>query len=417
MTLTYNQASKSFLMVKMLRKEIPKLKLTNFLKVIGSSELIDKELYILDGVLNSKLKSSTIDDCHVVDAENCILAPGFIDLQVNGLGKCNFWNSKPSYNEIDNLRIELAKSGVTGFCPTLITAPTKKITESIDYINSYIKDFKNSPGAKIKGIHIEGIFISKLGVHDKNYVQNELIQENVAPFIRDNVVLFTLAPELDKTGKAIKFLNENNITVSVGHSNATYLEGKNAIEKYGLRLVTHMFNALRGVEGFSHRGDSKSNLEVLKAKLNDESKIKPDDGIILSILKDKKVFCMVIPDGVHVNLETINFLFEIKGKAGVAIVSDIISDDFHNEAKLKNMLGGGQNTLDKCVQNLIKCNVLNTEDALLSASKSVIKGLNNTKCTNWGEMKTGMEANLVIWDTDKNAVKGTIIGQNLFLNY
>ncbi len=403
----------------MLRKKSSKLKLTNFLKVADStgSEIKD-ELFILNGKITVDKEPKKANDVLEIDCKNCILAPGFIDPQVNGFNKCNFWDVTPDYKEIDKLRLDLAYCGVTAFCPTLITAPVEKIVKSIDHINSYIEQSEGDAGAAILGIHIEGVFITKFGVHEGKYVQNNLTPEAIKPFLKDNVILFTLAPELDLTGEAIKLLKQNNILVSVGHSNATYKEGKAAIEKYDLNTVTHMFNALRGINGFSHRDKGFSGLEILKEKIDNEKKINPDeDGIMLALLKDKNLLCMIIADGIHVNLEVVRFLKEVKGKANFSLASDIVSSDFYNESKSRGILGGGQITLNKCVQNLIKCNILNIEDSLISASKPIISRLNTGKYQRLGEISVSSRANIVIWNTKKNNVKGTIIGQNAFLNY
>lgn len=401
-------------------KKLSRLKLVNFIKIIGIDSLA--ELIVVDGKVYTPSQIKDHNNFEVVDLKDCIISPGFIDPQVNGLNTCNFWTIKnlkeqEGFALIDEVRRKLAFSGVVAFCPTLITAATDEIVKSIDYINSYIKQSNPDIGAKILGVHIEGIFITKYGVHKSKYVQKDLLVKNLAPFIKENVIIFTLAPELDKTGEAIKFLQDNGILVSVGHSNAIFAEGKAVIETYNLKTVTHMFNSLRGIEGFSHRGNGDLNLNILKEKLNDKNIDPAKDGILLALLKNKEVLCMTIADGIHVNKEVIRFLNEIKGQNHFALSSDAVSSDFFNAAKSKGMLGGGQSTIDKCVSNLIDWKVSKTEDSLLSASSSISKQLKVAKLLGLGEISIGREANLVFWDTKKNVVKGTIIGQNVFFNY
>lgn len=394
-------------------KKFNKLKLTNFVKVLGLNSV--NELFISGGILTEKLEIA--NDTFNINAKDCIIAPGFVDPQINGLGNCNFW-ANPSFAEIDNLRLQLAFCGVVAFCPTIITAPKDKIISSIDHINSYIKQSSTQSGARILGIHVEGIFITKYGVHDEKYVQSELTIKNIEPFVKENVVLYTLAPELDKAGEAIKFLQKNNILVSIGHSNATFEEGEIAIEKFGLKTATHMFNSMKGVNGFSHRGNSKSNIKLLESKLENNKNIDPkNDGIMLSLLKNKDVLCMVIADGVHVDRDVVGFLKNYKDMGHFALASDIVSSDFYNFAKLKGTLGGGQNNLDSAVSNLINWKVSNVEDSLSSASKPIANQLKVAKGLALGGIAFNKEANLVLWDTKKNCVRGTIIGENVFLNY
>ncbi|MBI3589851.1 MAG: hypothetical protein HY094_00535 [Candidatus Melainabacteria bacterium] len=400
------------------RKKFKNLRLTNFVKAIGLTNV--NEVFISNGIVIPKPEVSQEADIPSLDCKDCIIAPGFIDPQVNGLEKCNFWDlHENSFTEIDNLRLKLASCGVVAFCPTIITAPTEKVIKSIEYINSYIKQTNLSIGARILGIHIEGIFITKYGVHESKYVQKELTVTNIKPFIKENVILFTLAPELDRSGEAIKLLQKNNILVSIGHSNATYKESCNAINSFGLKTVTHMFNSLRGVEGFLHRSSNgESNSDVLRSKLQDDKKINPDnDGIMLALIKDKNVLCMVIADGIHVSKDVVKFLRQNKDSSHFALASDIVSSDFYNLAKSKGMLGGGETTLDRCISNLINWNVSEIEDCLLSASKPIARQLKAACELGLGEILTHKEANLVLWDIKKNAVKGTIIGENAFLNY
>ena len=390
------------------------IKLENCKEIVGNKDL--KELFIENGIiLNENPESKT--HYKTIDCTNCIISPGFIDPQVNGMDNCNFWET-PDFSQIDELRLKLAKQGIVGFCPTVITSSKENILKSVNHINSYIKQNKNNNGALILGIHLEGIFITKYGIHDKQYAQTELTPKTIEPFIRENIVLFTLAPELDKTGEAIRLLQKNNILVSIGHSNATFREGEIAIKEHGINIVTHMFNALRGIENFSHRGDTDLNLKVLEEKLTNKTRINPaQDGIILAILKEKDVLCTLISDGQHVNKKIINYLFTLKGKSKLSLTSDFISEDIIKIGTEKKTLSGGQTQVKDCVYNLIQWNITNINDALEIASQPVLNQLKKLKIYPIGEIKPGNKAYLTIWDTAKNTIKGTIIGENLFLNY
>lgn len=391
------------------------LKLINFKKIIGHENL--KELFICNGQITTNKTNE--NDLEILDLKDCVISPGFIDPQVNGLNNCNFWDLKEEdFHKIDKLRLDLVKTGVVAFCPTVITNSKEKILNSINLINKYIKESNNKPGAKILGIHIEGIFISKYGVHEEKYSIKELTIENIEPFIKENVVLFTIAPELDKTGEAINYLKNKNIVVSAGHTNASYKEGEIAFNKHGVKLVTHMFNAMKGIPGFNHRGSENTNFKSLKERLQDESKIDPEnDGIIVSILKNKNVTCMAIPDNIHISKEVVDFLVKTKGSNNFSITTDMVAQDFFEKEKSKGMLGGGQIGFDKCVSNLVSWNVSNLEDILMSCSRPISKLLKNAENQGLGEINLNKEAHLVIWDTGTNRLKGTIMGQNLFLNY
>lgn len=401
----------------MLQNRFTKLRLINFKKVLDLN--VKNELLIVNGIPSSQTFSDT-SDFFTIDCSNCIVAPGFIDPQVNGLGNFSFWDfPPPAFNEIDKVRCKLAFCGVVAFCPTVITASKERVLSLIDYINSYIAQSSHSPGAKILGIHIEGIFISKYGVHNPSFVENKITVQKLKPFIKKNVILFTLAPELDPNGEGIRLLQENKILVSIGHSNGSYKQGEIAIKNHNIKMVTHMFNSLRGIKGFSHRGKGgNGNLDAIISKLEDEKKINEDeDGIMLYLLKDKDVLCMLIADGVHVNKEVIKLLSNYKDNDHFSLASDMVSSAFYKQAINQGTLGGGQVTLDKCVSNLIDWRVRTVENSLQAASKPIAMRLFRARELGLGQISFGKEANIVIWDEKKNAVRGTIIGENVFLNY
>ena len=91
--------------------------------------------------------------------------------------------------------------------------------------------------------------------------------------------------------------------------------------------------------------------------------------------------------------------------------------DFYNFYKEKNLLGGSQAMLDKCVSNLIGWKVSNLEDCLISASMPISKKLNVARNIALGRISISNQANIVLWDTKRSCVRGTIIGENVFLNY
>ena len=175
---------------------------------------------------------------------------------------------------------------------------------------------------------------------------------------------------------------------------------------------------MRGIEGFSHRDNRTLNLDTINQKLANPTNIDPEkDGIMLYLLQNKNVLCMVIADGIHVHKEIVRLLKEHKKENSFALVSDSVSRDFFEKSKSKGVLGGGQILIDECVRNLIKWKITNIEEALLCASKPIRSHLNLPISSNISDIAAGKEANLVLWDIEKCSVKGTIIGENLFLNY
>jgi N-acetylglucosamine-6-phosphate deacetylase len=168
------------------------------------------------------------------------LAPGFIDLQVNGGGDVLF-NNSPTPETIATIAAAHRKYGTTAFLPTLITDTGEKMRAALAAVLQTAEI-----DASVLGIHLEGPFLSpeKAGVHDPNLmrVPNEA-DVNILCGKWTAQMLVTLAPERVPKG-FIAELTRAGRRVSLGHSMATYEETCSAMAE-GLSGFTHLFNAMR----------------------------------------------------------------------------------------------------------------------------------------------------------------------------
>jgi len=172
--------------------------------------------------------------------EGAWLAPGFIDLQVNGGGDVLF-NDQPTAHGIRTIAAAHRRFGTTGLLPTLITDSPEKTRLALDAANAIATQ---EPG--ILGVHLEGPYLSpeKPGVHDPRQIRQpgpDDLALLTAP--RNRVLLVTLAPEMVPAG-FIARLVEAGVRVSLGHSMATYRQTQAAMAE-GLTGFTHLFNAMR----------------------------------------------------------------------------------------------------------------------------------------------------------------------------
>jgi N-acetylglucosamine-6-phosphate deacetylase len=168
------------------------------------------------------------------------LAPGFIDLQVNGGGDVLF-NDVPTADGIRAIARAHRKFGTTALLPTLITDAPNKMKAALAAVQE-LADREPS----IIGIHLEGPFLSpeKPGVHDPRHIRIPTAEDAAmltAP--RKGVTVVTLAPERVPQG-FIRQLTSAGIRVCLGHSMATYAETRAAMAE-GLTGFTHLFNAMR----------------------------------------------------------------------------------------------------------------------------------------------------------------------------
>jgi N-acetylglucosamine-6-phosphate deacetylase len=175
-----------------------------------------------------------------------VLVPGLVDLQVNGYYGVDLADCDPDDWALVARR--LPETGTTAFLPTFITAPVPTLATEL---RSAAKTAEAvTAGARVLGVHLEGPFLSpaRAGAHRRDWIVppspgavTELLEAG-----RGLLRLMTLAPEADGALAAIGMLTAAGVLVSVGHSDATAAEVAAGADA-GARMVTHLFNAQRGL--------------------------------------------------------------------------------------------------------------------------------------------------------------------------
>ena len=168
------------------------------------------------------------------------LAPGFIDVQVNGGGDVLF-NDTPTVEGIAAIVAAHRRFGTTALLPTLISDTADKMRAAGAAAEAAAASM---PG--VLGIHFEGPFLSpeRAGVHDPAMLRAPTPQD--LEFLtkpRVGATLVTLAPERVPSG-FIAALSKARVRIALGHSMATYAETRAALAE-GLTGFTHLFNAMR----------------------------------------------------------------------------------------------------------------------------------------------------------------------------
>jgi N-acetylglucosamine-6-phosphate deacetylase len=202
--------------------------------------------------------------------ENAWLAPGFIDVQVNGGGDVLF-NDAPTPDAIRTIVAVHRRFGTTALLPTLISDSAEKMRAGLAAAESLVG---TEPG--VLGIHFEGPFLSpqKPGVHDPRALRRPNAADLAllaAP--RQGVTLLTVAPE-EVPASFISKLAAAGVRISLGHSMATYAQAQAAMEA-GVTGFTHLFNAMRPLES-------------------------REPGPIAAALESPRAWYGLIVDGVHV---------------------------------------------------------------------------------------------------------------------
>jgi len=218
------------------------------------------------------------------------LAPGFIDLQVNGGGDVLF-NDAPTQASITAIAAAHRKFGTTGLLPTFISDTPDKTSDAIAAVAMLV-----DRNPSVLGIHLEGPFLSpeKPGVHDPRVLRAPTAEDlKTLTRPRKGAMLVTLAPEQVPDG-FIRQLTAAGIRVSLGHSMATYTEARAAMAE-GATGVTHLFNAMRPLA--SREG-----------------------GLIAAALESPDAWFGMIVDGIHVDPAMLRLA--LRGAAHPMLVTD-----------------------------------------------------------------------------------------------
>jgi len=218
------------------------------------------------------------------------LAPGFIDIQVNGGGDVLF-NDHPTPEGIATIAAAHRRFGTTGLLPTLISDTPEKMRAALAAVDAIIG---REPG--VLGIHLEGPFLSpeKPGVHNVR-VLREPTREDAALLTapHQGVTLVTLAPEQVPAGFIAELVGAG-VRVSLGHSMATYAQTRAAMAE-GLSGFTHLFNAMRPLTS-------------------------RDPGPIPAAPESPNAWFGMIVDGVHVDPAVLRLA--LRGRARPILVTD-----------------------------------------------------------------------------------------------
>ncbi|KAK4174596.1 hypothetical protein QBC36DRAFT_333343 [Triangularia setosa] len=210
------------------------------------------------------------------DLRGCIIAPGFIDCQLNGAFGFNFstiYDDMSQYaTELAEVNKKLVETGVTSYLPTITSQQDEVYHKVIPLLvptpqPTPFPPLNHKPGSSVLGAHLEGPFLNpdKCGVHDPSVLKSADSFEDVEKVYNFSnqppgaIKMITLAPEkVYRDDRIINKLKEAGIVVSVGHTTASFDVAFGAFED-GATMLTHYFNAMPPI---GHRKANVSNLII-----------------------------------------------------------------------------------------------------------------------------------------------------------
>ena len=346
----------------------------------------DRTLLVRDGRIEAVLGArEVVGTDRIVDLRGGLLAPGFIDCQVNG-GGGELFNDDPTVATIAAIARAHRSFGTTGFLPTLISDDLDVVARAMDAVREAIA--RRVPG--VLGIHIEGPFLNeeRRGVHDASKLR-PLDAAAIKLLTRPHggVTMVTLAPERT-TPQSIRQLSEAGVIVSAGHTNATFAELQPAL-RAGLRGFTHLFNAM------SPLGSR-------------------EPGAVGAALADESSWCGLIVDGHHVHPEVMKLALRAKRHERFMLVSDAmptvgasvktfelngksITAEDNKLVDEEGRLAGADLDMASAVRNAVTMLDLPLVDALRMASANPADFL---ALRDAGRIAPGQRANLVLLDDE-----------------
>jgi N-acetylglucosamine-6-phosphate deacetylase len=325
-----------------------------------------------------------------------VLAPGFIDLQVNGGGGV-LLNDEPTPEAMRAIARAHRRNGTTSCLPTLISDTRAKATAAI----AAAKLLDGAEG--ILGLHLEGPYISRSrpGIHRADCILSAAM-DDLDWLVELSAVgssMVTLAPECVPAG-FVKTLAARGIRVSVGHSEAGADTLIRAIDE-GLSGVTHLFNAM----------------PAMSAR---------EPGIVAVALTDERLTAGIILDGIHVDPLVARAAFSAKNRSNIALVSDAMptvgtqQDRFElmgRQIQLRDgrlasdsgTLAGAHLDLGSAIKNAVTLVGISLDDALRAASLVPARFLGIEH--NRGALSAGARADIVALTANLDVLSTWIAGK------
>jgi len=359
------------------------------------------ELIVADGKIAEIRERSSAT---AVDLGGKYLAPGFIDLHIHGaLGHDAMEASAEAFRTICAYH---ASGGTTSLLLTTVTAPIEEIVEVLRAVRATAGGIP-----QIAGVHVEGPFLSKerAGAQRVEFMRdpNSHSLDQLLVFA-DIIKIMTLAPELPGALALIDRLRMYHITVSGGHSDASDVEARLGFE-YGMRQVTHIFNAMSSAR---RRG------------------IYREAGLLEFALSEPDIVCELIADGHHVSPTLIKMLYRAKGPQGICLVTDatagaglpagkefslsgrscIVGDGVCLLADRSALAGSASRMIDLVRVMVNEVGVpLHEAVAMASANPARVLG-SPTK----GKLEVGADADLVVLSPDLEVQQTFLAGERIF---
>ena len=329
-----------------------------------------------------------------------MIAPGFIDVQINGAFGKEF---KSDTDAIPAVCRGLPKFGTTSFCPTVTTKPFSEYADHLEQLRALAS---GASGAKWIGFHLEGPFLNpgKVGAQAADLMM-EPTGCDLSSYLSEDVRIVTLSPELSGGKEFISELIGRDLRVGVGHSLVSYEELIDVFDPERMMIV-HVYNAM--------------------SDLNSRS-----PGVLGAALDRDDFYCSIIADGIHVSTPSVRVFWKCKqDKSKVMFITDGsavagLDEGVHqigtrtiekraDRAVLEGTetLVGSILTLNVAVRNMIEFTGCSVHEAIACASLNPARYLGISEVT--GALREGLAADIAILDSNFDVTRTYVDGNQVW---
>jgi N-acetylglucosamine-6-phosphate deacetylase len=362
-----------------------------------TDEVVSGRLVLDDQVASGHItlrggRIASVEPEAVADEGRPYIAPGFVDVHVHGWGG---HDAMGDTDALDGMARALLRRGVTSFLPTAVTAPLDSLAAFAHRVRAWMPTAP-ADGAEPLGFNLEGPFLApqRRGAHAEAHLREPAgaPRETLEPLV-DGLRLLTLAPELDGATDLIRWLHDQGVVVSIGHSASSAVGAWDAYAA-GARSTTHLFNAMTGID---HRSP----------------------GVAVAALLDDDAYVELIADGIHVHPSIWPLITRLKPPDRLLLVSDALAvagtgDGSGRIGELEIEVRGGRAVLagtdtlagsvialDSAVRNAAAVGIP-LADAVAAASRNPLDLLG---VTDRGRLTEGQRADLVELDEDLSVLR------------
>lgn len=369
-------------------------------KIWIADQFVSAVLEVTDGKIKDVFPygSKPVD----IDYGDKRIVPGFLDIHCHGA--FTFDTNDANEEGLRNWTKNIVSEGVTGFLATTITQSEEVLTKAVANVAKVMED--GYEGAEILGIHFEGPYLDMVykGAQPEQFIVKPTIEQfkRYQEAAKGHIKYITMATETDDDFALTRYLTENGVVVSIGHSAATYEQAVMAYA-HGARSMTHVYN---GMTPFNHRAN----------------------GLVGAAYRIRTMYGEIICDGNHSTPAALNNFFMSKGPDYSIMVSDALMAK-GTPIGSKHIFGGNEieiypdgsahlTSTGGLAGSTLKLNLglrILVEEALVPFNYAINAcTINPARCLGIadrkGSIEVGKDADLVVLDSDYSVVQTYCMG-------